>query len=75
MPLHGGCGIGIERILMQMLDLANVRETVLFPRDRTRLTPWSVWGLVLPAVPHLAAEAAEGIGIGRCPEGRFQDGP
>lgn len=39
MPPHGGCGIGIERILMQMLELSNIREAVLFPRDRTRLTP------------------------------------
>lgn len=39
MPPHGGCGIGVERILMQMLDLPNIREAVLFPRDRTRLSP------------------------------------
>ncbi|MBW3582852.1 MAG: aspartate--tRNA(Asn) ligase [Euryarchaeota archaeon] len=39
MPPHGGCGIGIERILMQMLGLPNIREAVLFPRDRTRLYP------------------------------------
>lgn len=39
MPPHGGCGIGIERILMQMLELPNIREAVLFPRDRVRLTP------------------------------------
>ena len=39
MPPHGGCGIGVERILMQMLELPNIREAVLFPRDRHRLTP------------------------------------
>lgn len=39
MPPHGGCGIGVDRILMQMLELPNIREAVLFPRDRTRLTP------------------------------------
>lgn len=39
MPPHGGCGIGIERILMQMLGLGNIRETILFPRDTTRLSP------------------------------------
>jgi len=38
MPPHGGFGLGIERILMQMLD-ATVREVILFPRDRHRLTP------------------------------------
>src|SRR5688572_29045521 len=39
MPPHGGCGLGIERILMQMLGLPNIREAILFPRDVTRLTP------------------------------------
>lgn len=39
MPPHGGCGIGIERILMQMLGIQNIRETILFPRDRHRLYP------------------------------------
>jgi len=38
MPPHGGFGLGIERILMQMLDVT-VREVILFPRDRHRLTP------------------------------------
>ena len=39
MPPHGGCGLGIERILMQMLGLPNIREAILFPRDLTRVTP------------------------------------
>jgi len=39
MPPHGGCGIGIERILMQMLHLPNIREAILFPRDTQRVTP------------------------------------
>ena len=38
MPPHGGFGLGIDRIMMQLLDM-NVREVVLFPRDRHRLTP------------------------------------
>jgi len=38
-PPHGGFGLGIERFIMTLLDLANVREAVLFPRDRKRLTP------------------------------------
>ena len=38
-PPHGGFNIGIERITMQMLDLQNVREATLFPRDPTRLVP------------------------------------
>ncbi|MDI6654525.1 MAG: aspartate--tRNA(Asn) ligase [Candidatus Hydrothermarchaeota archaeon] len=39
MPPHGGFGLGMERFLMQLLDLQNIREAVLFPRDRKRLTP------------------------------------
>ncbi len=39
MPPHGGFGFGIERFLMELLDMNNIRECILFPRDRTRLTP------------------------------------
>ena len=39
MPTHGGFGFGIERWLMEMLNLKNVRECILFPRDRHRTTP------------------------------------
>ena len=39
MPPHGGWGIGIERLLVKMLDLGNIREAILFPRDPARLTP------------------------------------
>jgi nondiscriminating aspartyl-tRNA synthetase len=39
MPPHGGLAIGLERLTAQVLGLANVRETVLYPRDRYRLTP------------------------------------
>lgn len=39
MPPHGGFGMGIERFLMLLLQLPNIREAVLFPRDRRRLTP------------------------------------
>lgn len=39
MPPHGGFGFGIERFLMELLDRHNIRECILFPRDRTRLTP------------------------------------
>lgn len=38
-PPHGGFGVGLERITMIMLGLENIREAVLFPRDRDRLTP------------------------------------
>lgn len=36
---HGGMGMGLERLLMQMLGLSNVKEASLFPRDRGRLVP------------------------------------
>ena len=39
MPPHGGMGMGIERLIKQMLGLANIKEATLFPRDRRRLTP------------------------------------
>ena len=38
-PPHGGFSIGIERFVMQLLDLPNIRESTLFPRDPIRLTP------------------------------------
>ncbi len=38
-PPHAGWSIGLERITMKMLDLDNIREASLFPRDRTRITP------------------------------------
>ena len=39
MPPHGGFAIGLERWVARLLELPNVRETTLFPRDRNRLTP------------------------------------
>ena len=36
---HGGLGIGLERLTMQILGEENVRETCLFPRDMNRLEP------------------------------------
>ncbi|MFC1787338.1 aspartate--tRNA(Asn) ligase [Halobacteriota archaeon] len=39
MPPHAGWGLGLERLLMTMLELKNIREVVLFPRDRHRLSP------------------------------------
>jgi nondiscriminating aspartyl-tRNA synthetase len=38
-PPHGGLAIGLERLTAMILGLSNVRETSLFPRDRTRLLP------------------------------------
>jgi nondiscriminating aspartyl-tRNA synthetase len=39
MPPHGGLGAGLERLTARMLDLGNIREATLFPRDRKRLVP------------------------------------
>ncbi|MFA4662134.1 aspartate--tRNA(Asn) ligase [Pyrococcus kukulkanii] len=39
MPPHGGFGLGAERLIMRMLDIGNIREVILFPRDRRRLVP------------------------------------
>lgn len=38
-PPHGGLGIGLERLTMQLCGLDNIRRASLFPRDRTRLEP------------------------------------
>jgi len=38
-PPHGGFGIGISRILMQMLSIPTIREAVFVPRTIERLTP------------------------------------
>jgi aspartyl-tRNA synthetase len=39
MPPHGGWGFGIDRYVQKILKLSNIREAVLFPRDRKRLIP------------------------------------
>lgn len=39
MPPHAGWGLGLERFIMAMLRLGNIREAMLFPRDRVRVSP------------------------------------
>ena len=39
MPPHGGFAIGLERLTSQVLKLPNVRQAMLYPRDRYKLTP------------------------------------
>jgi len=39
LPPHAGWAAGLERVLMMLTGKRNIREVVLFPRDRTRLTP------------------------------------
>lgn len=39
MPPHGGLGLGLERLEMQLLGYNNIRYTSLFPRDVKRVAP------------------------------------
>jgi len=39
MPPHGGFAIGLERLTCQVLNLPNVRQAALYPRDRYKVTP------------------------------------
>ena len=38
-PPHGGFGLGLDRLVMVITGAQNIREVVLFPRDRQRLLP------------------------------------
>jgi nondiscriminating aspartyl-tRNA synthetase len=37
MPPHGGFGMGLERVTAKLLNLENVKEATLFPRDLNRI--------------------------------------
>jgi nondiscriminating aspartyl-tRNA synthetase len=39
LPMHGGCGFGIDRLVQKTIGLKNVKEATLFPRDINRLSP------------------------------------
>lgn len=39
LPPHGGLGIGLERVVMKLLGLANVKQASMFPRDMDHLDP------------------------------------
>jgi aspartyl-tRNA synthetase len=38
-PPHAGWSIGLERLTMKVTNRENIRECMLFPRDRTRVHP------------------------------------
>ena len=38
-PPHAGCGIGLERLIMVLAGIDNIRDTTFYPRDVDRLTP------------------------------------
>lgn len=39
LPAHGGCGLGIDRLVQKTIGLNSVKEATLFPRDMNRLSP------------------------------------
>ena len=39
MPPHGGLGLGLERLVMKLVGLKNIRMASMFPRDINRLEP------------------------------------
>jgi aspartyl-tRNA synthetase len=39
MPPHSGWGLGLARLVMVLLGLSDMREAILYPRDRWRLVP------------------------------------
>lgn len=39
LPAHGGCGLGVDRLVEKTIGLGNVKEATLFPRDINRLAP------------------------------------
>lgn len=38
-PPHAGFGLGLERLIMALLKLDNIRDATFYPRDIDRLTP------------------------------------
>lgn len=39
MPPHGGMGLGLERIVQNILGLETIKQATAFPRDRDRIRP------------------------------------
>ncbi|TLX67381.1 MAG: aspartate--tRNA(Asn) ligase [Thaumarchaeota archaeon] len=39
MPPHAGFGLGLERLMMSICNVDNIRDVILFPRDIDRLSP------------------------------------
>ncbi len=38
-PPHGGVGFGLDRLTQRLLNIENIREVILLPRDPERITP------------------------------------
>jgi aspartyl-tRNA synthetase len=39
LPPHAGFGLGLERLIMALTNVENIRDTTLYPRDIDRLAP------------------------------------
>jgi aspartyl-tRNA synthetase len=39
MPVHAGWGLGLDRFIMTITGMKNIRDVVLYPRDMFRLSP------------------------------------
>jgi aspartyl-tRNA synthetase len=39
MPPHAGFGLGLERLMMALTKIENIRDATLYPRDIDRLAP------------------------------------
>jgi len=50
---HAGCGIGLERLLFLLLDLGDIRNASMFPRDPRSLPDRET---AAPELPHPAAD-------------------
>jgi aspartyl-tRNA synthetase len=38
-PPHAGFGVGLERLIMVLMNIENIRDATFYPRDIDRLTP------------------------------------
>lgn len=59
MPPHGGCSTGLERFTARMLNLGNVKEAALFPRDLNRIDILLSDNPEAPLAQHAAGAIAE----------------
>ena len=39
MPAHAGFGLGVDRLVQQILNIQDIKEVILFPRTVERLVP------------------------------------